>query len=821
MADPPKDAPAPASRLVPVFTPGLGVRMVEASEAPAALQGGARFASESEYHEAKLDARYGGPTGAAAAAGYGAVRGLGSMFGVPTDAMMLSGASTDPTRYKSDDPFRGKITETEGDRWREKLGAYQDLHPYASFGGEAAGIAGATVLGGGVVGGAGAAAEGVLGRGILGTLGRGAAEGAIYSAGKEANDLAIRNEELTAEKVLAAAGHGALFGAATNAGASALGHGVSSLRGAGEEGVGGLRPPRSASSPAEAGSFREGIGEMLQKGADVKTIKALGGSTGDIQALERTVRGGFRKVAQDIQGDIEGATGKRIGFHNRESLNEYANSRLGEMNAERVEIIADLDKNKVGIAPNTSRFSDTVKRDVLGPAMVRDANGVMIPAPAAEGVVAAVSKFVNQVEAASAGKAPTFTDWNRWRISLDKQITHEAINQTPAMAALKEVRTIMEKEFEASAEKAAQQMGTTFVDRYQSIKSLTQSLIKAKELTERGVAKELATNSLGMRATMAGLSGLASGNPLTGLAMGLAGKVVQDRGDMLAADLLSRAANVMGVQRLAARTNARMATGVAGLLGSKSAAAGLAAPADAGGGFFSELLKDASLGSTRIGVAGATKSRSEFDRRAEAIAALQANPAALSAKVGTMLGPVANASTKLVAAATNKAMGGLTFLADKMPPSRQDPFSLQPQFQAVSRASDSEVAKHARYLEALDNPTIVLTEARKGTLTRDHVDAVKANYPKLYDEMRDQVMRGLVDSKSELPYGRRIQLGILLDIPTDKTLSPEFLTAIQATYSSAEKAGAESPPPTLARPLNIASGLSTGTQSAIAEGLEK
>jgi hypothetical protein len=157
---------------------------------------------------------------------------------------------------------------------------------------------------------------------------------------------------------------------------------------------------------------------------------------------------------------------------------------------------------------------------------------------------------------------------------------------------------------------------------------------------------------------------------------------------------------------------------------------------------------------------------------------------------------------------------GVQYLATKLPPSKADPYALQPQFDDKDRMSDAEKSAFLRSAEAVANPTMVLEEAKKGTLTRDHVEAVKAVYPALYEEMRVQVMQSLIDGKQKLSYSRRIQLGILLDIPTDKTLSPDFVSAIQGTY--AQGAGdAESPPPPPARPLNVAGSVQTATQSAV------
>jgi|CXWL01.1.fsa_nt_gi hypothetical protein len=259
--------------------------------------------------------------------------------------------------------------------------------------------------------------------------------------------------------------------------------------------------------------------------------------------------------------------------------------------------------------------------------------------------------------------------------------------------------------------------------------------------------------------------------------------------------------------------------------GAPSKAAGLPPPKSGARGFFSTLINSTKpIGgpATTVVAAGGSKvARARFEDEAARITSLKANPAALSSRVGEAFAPMGAATPKTTAAATSTAIAGVAFLASKLPPSRQDPFTLQPQLQQTSRASDSEISKFSRYKEALDNPMMVLKEAKSGTLTREHVEAVKAVYPALYSEMRNQVMAAVVDSKSELPYGRRIQLGILLDIPTDKTLSPDFLTAIQATYSPAEKAGNDVPAPTRAPHLNVASSFFTSTQNATQEGLER
>ncbi len=233
-----------------------------------------------------------------------------------------------------------------------------------------------------------------------------------------------------------------------------------------------------------------------------------------------------------------------------------------------------------------------------------------------------------------------------------------------------------------------------------------------------------------------------------------------------------------------------------------------------GAGFFSMLLKDAGkAGDVGANATGAKALRTEFDKHAHAVATMQANPALVTKKVGDALGPIGTDAPKTTAAATQVAINGLNWLASRMPMSRNDPYSLTPQFRAGSNASDSEIAQHMRYVEALDNPTGILDKAMRGTLTPDAVEAVRDNYPQLYKQIQQDMMTSLVEAKSPLPYGRRIQIGVLLDLPTDQTLAPDFVSAMQATYTATEKAGQEPPNPHMER-LDVASSLETATQAA-------
>ncbi len=783
---------------------------------------GARGASEAELRaaqrtanadaiaaeqEAALKARFSGLGGAVEAelAPQAAGFARGITMGL-SDPLLLSGAEA----------VGGRSTRED---LRQRMLSYQAVNPVGSVTGEIGGIAAGTLLGGeggaanlpGVVGRMGAGLERAavesVGRGVGGRVAggvlSGAAEGALYGAGKTASEAALHDEPLTGEKLVAGATHGAIFGGAAG---GLLAGGGALLRGE----TSGFRPPSGAGEVG--GAPRGSIADRLQREADVKTIKAMGGSAGDIRALESRVPGGYQRVAQELRQDIEAVTGKSIGRHSRESLHEYAVSRNEEMRDQLGTLITKLDDAKTG-APDAAAFTQRIRQELIAPKLIQRGDGSFVAMPGQEKTVKALGEWVGRIDDAFDGRAPTFAEWQRMRVGLDKDIFQGTAKASPKVEALRQMRGIMEGELETSGERAAQAMGGSFIAEYQAVKSLYQSTKKAVELTERGLSRDVVNNTFGLTSriagTVMGAAGLSAGGPVGGLMAGgasaLLGKAVQSRGDVLAADLLGRAATLLGARRIASRVEARMGRDVAALIRPSNDNAGSLAAA---------FAPPARAAAAPLGVSLTGDRRADYRKLADRVTAAASNPAATTEQVSRSVGELGDHAPAATAAVIATTLRGLNFLASKLPPSRFDQYSIQPHLQGGSRASDSEISRFMRFAKAVDDPLIVLREAKAGTLTRDHVDAVKEVYPLLYDQMRQDVMRHLVDSKSPLAYGARIQLGILLDIPTDKTLSPEFMTAVQATYSSDEKAGAESPPPTLSRHVNVAGPQQTAMQQA-------
>lgn len=269
----------PKGAQLPVVQPGLGVGTVDAAGASQTLSNGARVATDAELHRATMENRYGGMGGAVGAGVAGAVRGAGEAFGLPADSF-----ASDLADLTSGDIVHG------GDSIRERLRAYKELHPYASLGGELTGLTAATLASGGenLIGGAGRIAEHLapeaLGR--VGTgLARGAAEGSVLGGVGAVNESALGDTDLTASKLVAGMGEGALFGGALGAGFSGLGVLKDQARGAAGRYLARLAPKDiEAIAEKTFGYTPEGLGEKVAR-SFAKVSAAVSGK--DPEAIER------------------------------------------------------------------------------------------------------------------------------------------------------------------------------------------------------------------------------------------------------------------------------------------------------------------------------------------------------------------------------------------------------------------------------------------------------------------------------------------------------------------------------------------------------
>lgn len=156
-------------------------------------------------------------------------------------------------------------------------------------------------------------------------------------------------------------------------------------------------------------------------------------------------------------------------------------------------------------------------------------------------------------------------------------------------------------------------------------------------------------------------------------------------------------------------------------------------------------------------------------------------------------------SPQLADAIEGAAIKRLEFLAAKLPerpPSthmRVGPETWQP--------TDSDLSKFARYVDAAEGgPSRILGRLSDGTITPEDAETLRELYPESYARVQRQIMDGLAEAKRQLPYQKRLALGILFDVPTDPALEPEALAQLQANFTAAPPD--QGPPAAMGMPQN-------------------
>ena len=124
----------------------------------------------------------------------------------------------------------------------------------------------------------------------------------------------------------------------------------------------------------------------------------------------------------------------------------------------------------------------------------------------------------------------------------------------------------------------------------------------------------------------------------------------------------------------------------------------------------------------------------------------------------------------------------LMFLDSKMPRAAS---LMNPLFQKKPKYSSQEIYKYKQYLKAIQNPMSVLHDLKQGVLSREGIEAVKFVYPDFYSRLQLETFNHL-QGEPAVDYRQKLQLGILLDMPTEMALQPEMIKGLQQLYKEAQ-----------------------------------
>jgi len=165
--------------------------------------------------------------------------------------------------------------------------------------------------------------------------------------------------------------------------------------------------------------------------------------------------------------------------------------------------------------------------------------------------------------------------------------------------------------------------------------------------------------------------------------------------------------------------------------------------------------------------------------------------------VATKLGDMPTVAPKLTMAITNGATRALNYLASQIPAAAEKPSPLQPGKKIP--VSEYEMAKFARVYAAVDNPLTVLDDLERGKVTFEQVDALKAAWPEVYEDIRKHVLERIImqDVKGKpLSYNAKAQLDIFLSLngAGEPTLSTEFGAKVDGLRTQQAQQQQQTPP---------------------------
>jgi hypothetical protein len=164
-----------------------------------------------------------------------------------------------------------------------------------------------------------------------------------------------------------------------------------------------------------------------------------------------------------------------------------------------------------------------------------------------------------------------------------------------------------------------------------------------------------------------------------------------------------------------------------------------------------------------------------FKAHRKKLTAMQQDPESLMLRVMDNLGEDAVASPRLLIETQTTVTRGLSFLESKIPKDPYNPGVYPDDFVP----SPVEMSHYGDYVQAVMKPKVILRQMSDGNINHRTVEAIKAVYPKMYDDLLTQVT-GQLMRPEKASFQARIQLGILFGVPSVKAMQPDYLARMAA-----------------------------------------
>lgn len=167
----------------------------------------------------------------------------------------------------------------------------------------------------------------------------------------------------------------------------------------------------------------------------------------------------------------------------------------------------------------------------------------------------------------------------------------------------------------------------------------------------------------------------------------------------------------------------------------------------------------------------------EFDDRVEEIRRLQTNPQAVIEQVGDSLSDVSLYAPQTASYMHDAVLRGLEYLTAHLPTSMQNP--LAPHLQQ-RRPSNTEQDNFLRVFRVVDDPLSAVEDLADLRLHPISARTLRDVYPEIFGLVQSEIVYELGELQAEPPYQVKINLGTLLQFPTDASLDPSFVQLMQS-----------------------------------------
>jgi len=757
---------------VPVIVDDGSVQTIAASDLSGALDAGWRVAGSSEVSAYRRQQQYGNAVQATRAAGEAALRGLS--VGLSDRLMVELGVSPEDLRARQEENSRLALAGEIGGALAPLLltgGASAPAQGALETAGRglaaATRVAGAPVRGVAAIGrGVQAAAEGLLGESVVARgasgLAAGAVEGGLYGMGHAVSEAALQDAPLTAERLMAGAKTGALWGGAAG---GVLG--------------------------TAAGSIERHVLPALREKLSVENLQKFVDRSGLRQWAQGRGKNAFKRLRADFGDEAEAVIGRAVREEGLDQLivrgstwdeiSQATKTAFGSAGRRIGDDLAAIDAALPAAAPVAAqRIAQRVRSDVI---KGLEQSGIRSDRVLAKRITREFD-FLSEEAAAPA----TFGKLHQLRQRVDDLAGWRAADPNPKQLAYRKIRGLMEDEITTAADSAANSVGGRVGETYAANKVRWRALKWLNDQADNNATSELSNRTVGLTDTIAASSGftggtlmrLASGDAsvlgslfmgaMTGAAAGAVNKFLREQGQGIASRIGQKTLDI-----------------------AKAAEASGASIDKAVNGFFNAAERGAVAGGTPI-VARPTAtnaaSASLADKFDKEVSAFESFSQAPESKLRSSLGDTDQTAPAIAQHVREVSQRGVDFLRQKLPQRMQRASDVQWHLRPPEqrRRSGADMARWLRYAEAVKDPGGVIQSFSKGQMTREGAEVLRVVYPRLHQHVVSQAQEQMLRTTTRLGYGKLTQLSLMLGTPLHFSLEPGFLRMTQGVYANQRQA---------------------------------